>query len=49
MPIRIRCRNKSLERQQVIERIGFIVSSASNPKASYTERKQELRILCGSI
>ena len=31
------------------KRIGFIVSSASNPKASYTDRKQELRVLCGSI
>jgi len=35
--------------QQVIERIGCIVSSPSNPKASYTDRKQELRIVCGSI
>ncbi len=31
MPIRIRCRNKSLEGQQVIDRIGFIVPSESNP------------------
>ena len=35
--------------QQVIERVGCMVSSASNPKASYTDRKQELRIVCGSI
>ena len=38
MPIRIRCRNKSLEGKQVIERIGFIVSSASNPKALYGQK-----------
>ncbi len=48
MPIRIRCGNKSLE-GQVIERIVCIMSSTSDPKASYTDRKQELRTLCGSI
>jgi len=35
--------------QQVIKRIGCIVSSASSPKVPYTDRKQEVCILCGSV
>jgi hypothetical protein len=49
MPIRIRCRDKPPDRQQAIERKWIITSSVRNPKACYyADRKQELRILCGS-
>jgi hypothetical protein len=49
MPIHIRCRDKPLDRQQVIEYNGVNTPSARNPTACYTARKPELRILCGSV
>lgn len=49
MPIRISCLDKVSDGQQVVERNGFIAPSVTNPKASYTGRQQEFRILCGSI
>ena len=36
-------------RQQAIEYKGITTPSARNPKACHTDRKPELRILCGSI
>ena len=49
MPIRIRCRDKPPDRQQAIESKGINTLSVKNPKACYTDRKPELRILCGSV
>jgi hypothetical protein len=49
MPTRITRRDKWLDGQQVLEEEGLIASLASNPKASYAGRNQELRILCGSF
>ena len=49
LPIRISCCDKMLDRRQHIENKGIRASSFGNPKASYTGRKPELRILCGSI
>ena len=49
MPIRIRCRAKLLDSRQVIKCEGLNTPSARNPKACYTDRKPELRILCGSV
>ena len=49
MLIRITCRNKWLNQRQIIERTGFIVPLAGNPKASYTARKVIPRILCGPL
>jgi hypothetical protein len=48
MPIRIRCRDKSLVRQYSIENQGVETSSPTHPMASYTDRNPALRILCGS-
>lgn len=36
-------------RQQPIEYEGVATPSATNPKASYTDRKPVLLILCGSV
>ena len=49
MLIRITYRDKCLDEQKVIERTDFIVPLTGYPKASYTGKKRELRILCGSI
>ncbi len=49
MPIRIKCRDKPLDRQHAIEYKGVNAPSARNPKARYTDRKSKLRILCGSV
>ena len=49
MPTRITCRNECRNRRQTIVRKGFSVPSVVNPKASYTGRNEEIRILCGSI
>ena len=49
MPIRIRCRDKPLDRQNAIENKGVKASSSAHPMASYTDRNPALRILCGSV
>jgi hypothetical protein len=49
MPIRIRCRDKSLGRQYSIENQGIETSSLTDPMASYTDRNLALCILCGSV
>jgi len=49
MLLRIRCPDKSLDRQQAFEYKGDNTPLARNPKACYTDRKSELCILCGSI
>ncbi len=49
MLIRIRCVNKRPSPHQETERIGFITPSMQNVEASYADRKQETRILCGSF
>jgi hypothetical protein len=49
VPIRITCGNKWWDQRQVIQQTGFIVALAGNPEASYTDRKANPRILCGSI
>ena len=49
MPIRIRCRDKSQDREQSTEYNGGTEHSGRNRKLCYTDRKQELRILCGSV
>jgi len=49
MPIRIRCRDKPPDRQQAIESKGVNMYSVKNPKAFYTDRKPEIRILSGSV
>jgi len=49
MPIRIRCRDDPLDRQQPVEYKGVHAPSARNPTACYTGRKPKLHILCGSI
>jgi hypothetical protein len=49
MPIRISCRDKSLNRVQLVEYTGINTFLTSDPKASYTDRKTKLRILCGSV
>jgi len=49
MPIRISCRDKSLNRVQLLEYKEVNTLLASNPKASYMDRKTHFRILCGSI
>jgi hypothetical protein len=48
MPIRIRCRDKSLDKQYAIENKGIKTSSPTDLMASYTDRNPALRILCGS-
>jgi guanylate kinase len=49
MPVRVTCRDKRLDDEQVTERMSFIAPSARHAKASYTDRKQEVRILCGVV
>ncbi len=49
MLIRITYWDKCLDEQKVIEGTDFIVPLTGYPKVSYTGKKQELRILCGSI
>ena len=49
MPIRIRCRDKLPDSQQVFESKRFTTPSARNPNACYMDRKPEIRMLCGSI
>lgn len=49
MPIRISCRDKSLNRVQLVEYKEVNTLLASDPKARYRDRKTKLRILCGSI
>ena len=49
MPIRIRCPDKPLDRQNVIETKEIKTSSSTDPMASYTDRNPALRILCGSV
>ena len=47
MPIRIRFRDKPLDRQEGIGYKGVNTPSARNHAACYTDRKLELRVLCG--
>jgi len=49
MPIRITHPHKWLSPRQETEGTGFTASSVRYAKASYTDRTQEARILCGSI
>ena len=49
MPISISCRDKSLNRVQLVEYKGVNTLLASNLKASYMDRKAHFRILCGSV
>jgi hypothetical protein len=49
MLIRIRCRDNPLVRAQLIQYKGDKTPMARDPKASYTDRKTQLRILYGSI
>jgi len=46
---RIRCRNNPLNGRKVIDGKSVKVTLATNPKASYTAKKQGFRILCVSI
>jgi hypothetical protein len=49
MPIRISCRDKSSNSVQIVEYKGIKTFLVSDSKASYTDRKTKIRILCGSI
>jgi hypothetical protein len=49
MPVRISCRDKSLNRAQLLEYKGINALLASDPMASYTDRKTKLWILYGSV
>lgn len=49
MPIRLSCRDKLLNRVQLVEYTGVNTLLASNLKASYMGRKAHFRILCGSV
>jgi len=49
MPIRISCRDKPLNRVQLIEYKGVNTPLTSDLKATYMDRKAHFRILCGSI
>jgi len=49
MPIRIRCRDRPRDRAQPTEDKGINATLAAIPMACYTDRKPELRILCGSV
>jgi hypothetical protein len=48
MPIRIRCRDKTLDRQNVIETKGLKTSSSAYPMAAYADRNPALRIFSRS-
>lgn len=41
--------DKRLRQRQLIGRAGFISPSIGNPVASYTDRNEDSRILCGAI
>jgi hypothetical protein len=49
MPIRIRCRDKTLDRQNVIETKGLKTSSSAYPMAAYADRNPALRIFSRSV
>ncbi len=49
MSIRISCRDKSLNSVQLVEYKEVNTLLASDPKASYMDRKTNFRILCGSV
>jgi len=49
MPIRITRRAKWKDNRQSLERKRLIAPLAGYPKASYTGRNEEARLLCGSI
>jgi hypothetical protein len=49
MPIRIRCRDKLLDRAQPMEDKGISATPAGAPTACYMDGKPELRTLCGSV
>jgi hypothetical protein len=49
MPIRISCRDKPLNRVQLLEYKEVNTLLVSDPKASYIDRKTHFRILCGSV
>ena len=49
MRIGIRHRTKPMNRMQLVESKGFSTFSARVPRACYTDRKPEIRILYGSI
>jgi len=47
--IRTTCRAKWVAKRQTMERRRLIVALAEHPKASYTDRNEDSRILCGAI
>jgi len=49
MPIRITCRNKWPDGQQVVERRVFSTLRQEIGRLSYTDNIQDYCILCGSI
>jgi len=49
MPTRISCRDKPLNRVQLIEYKEVNTLLVSDPKASYMGRKTYFRSLCGSV
>lgn len=49
MPIRITCRAKWRDRREVVEKQGLDALWAAYPKASYTDKNENPRVLCGSI
>jgi len=49
MPIRISCRANLLNRAQLVKYKEVNTLLASDPKASYMDRKTHFRILCGSV
>jgi hypothetical protein len=49
MPIRITCHDKCSDRRKLVEMIDFIMPSKESREASYTDRNEDSRILCGSI
>jgi hypothetical protein len=49
MPIRISCRDKSLNRVQLVKYTGVNTFLASDLKATYMDRQAHFRILSGSV
>lgn len=49
MPIPITRRAKRLERREDIEKQELDAFGAVYPKASYADKRESLRVLCGSI
>ncbi len=49
MPIRISCRDKLLNRVQLIEYKEVNTPLTNDPKVSYMDKKTNFRILCGSV